>query len=317
MGRIDIMNKRIGQTGNNDGFTLGEIMFVLLIIGMITKMVILPFMINVKQNVYTQANEVELVKLHEATDQMKAANALSGYDTNEAFVDAFSKYMKVMQRCTWANLNDCFAAKINTGSKTVVPNTDLINGKDLGQMSNTSTTVGLVLVDGTSMLLAYKPDCVAVGPYDLKTDTTTCMSVVYDTNGKGGENTVGKDIQLLNASISPCDIRIGNGAGLCLAGGDSTYTADGTYMELDNSQQPNMWAGAIKQCTAQGMRLPSKEELSTIYQNRATISGLSLTIYYWSALEDSEWEAWGQYFGAAGWKNPTSKNYGAKARCVR
>ena len=64
------------------------------------------------------------------------------------------------------------------------------------------------------------------------------------------------------------------------------------------------------------MRMPSLSELNTIYQNRATITGLSGGAYYWSVTKYSSDVAWGQDFGHGGQHGGT-KDYVGNVRCVR
>ena len=58
------------------------------------------------------------------------------------------------------------------------------------------------------------------------------------------------------------------------------------------------WEAATKACAdlGDGWRLPTKEELNLIYQNKDEIGGFA-NDYYWSSTEYTSDSAWGQYFG--------------------
>ena len=198
-----------------------------------------------------------------------------------------------------------------------------MNGIDLGQVANTSALAGLVLIDGTTMLIAYDPTCnINASIYNTSEDKTSCMAILYDVNGKTPPNKMGADIQTLNASVSSCDIRLGS---ICVASGDTTPSAIDTCSDttwdsnLTNNTYcaDNYWAGAKKACSNQGMRLPSKDELSTIiYPSRATISGINLGAYYWSATEYNANLAFYKSF-STGDLYGYDKNAALNVRCVR
>tara|TARA_R110001599_G_scaffold161376_1_gene349943 strand:- start:59 stop:403 length:345 start_codon:yes stop_codon:yes gene_type:complete len=54
-----------------------------------------------------------------------------------------------------------------------------------------------------------------------------------------------------------------------------------------------------------GWRLPTKDELNMLYENKEEIGGFSPN-YYWSSTENDYDNAWGQYF------NDGVQNYGSK-----
>ena len=58
------------------------------------------------------------------------------------------------------------------------------------------------------------------------------------------------------------------------------------------------WVDAKRACAAlgKGWRLPTKEELNILYQNKDKIGGFAYD-YYWSSTEDGSGSAWVQNFG--------------------
>jgi len=302
---------------------LAEVVIVLGILGLVAELTLPPLITNVSQNILNTASAVFTTKLDEAMNQMAIADALTGYATNDAFIDEFSKYVKIAKRCTSANLNECFVSTFKTaGGQSLTTLSDFKTSSDLQTFNNSNPLIGLILLNGTSIIMAYNPNCTPdeTQKYNTSVPKTSCMSMVYDTNASKGPNTVGKDILTINATLSACDIRI---SGLCIAAGDTTRTpintcTDTTWdtnLTANTYCATNYWAGAKKSCSDQGMRLPSKTELNTIYTNKATISGINSAAYYWSATEYSSDSAWFQYF-ANGVQGLTKGN-GYNVRCVR
>lgn len=294
-------------------FTLAEVLITLGIIGIVAAMTIPTLMTNINQNVFNSAQDLAVKKMRAATDQMRTDDLIGAYDTNDHFVDQFQKYIKIVKRCDSSNLQECFSPTFKTDSNEDINVSDLTSGKKLGQGSNTSNTVGLMLINGTSMLLAYDPTCQSIAPSNNTIDTTACMAVAYDTNGFGKPNQIGKDIALLNATISSCDgKKIG---GMCVAASDTTYTPYGTFWN-GGAWDNNYWAGADKACTDLGMRLPDKTELNTIYINRATISGLSSTGSYWTSTPNGPSVMWSQNLNT-GFQCTAILSGPYHARCVK
>ena len=58
------------------------------------------------------------------------------------------------------------------------------------------------------------------------------------------------------------------------------------------------WDEAMKACAdlGDGWRLPTKEELNILYENKDKIGGFDSN-YYWSSTEGDNNGAWWQYFG--------------------
>ena len=303
---------------------MAEVLIALAIVGVVAALTIPPLITNVTQNTFNTASAVFTRKLEEAANQMSVAGDLTGYTTNEQFADAFTKYIKVAKRCTSANLNECFVSQFTTsGGQDIVVSSDLKTSSHLGTFNNSNPLIGFLLLNGTSVIMAYNPNCTPseADKYNTSQSHTTCMSMLYDTNASAGPNKMGKDITALNANITACDVRV---SGLCIAAGDTTSVSintcsDSTWdsnLSANSYCADNRWAGAKKSCSDQGMRLPSKAELNTIYTNRATISGLNLAAYYWSATEGNADTAWYQYF-PNGIQYNHYKSCALNVRCVR
>ena len=72
------------------------------------------------------------------------------------------------------------------------------------------------------------------------------------------------------------------------------------------------WEDAKKACAdlGDGWRLPTKDELNLLYENKEKIGGCA-NDYYWSSTEDDGSSAWVQYFfnGLQTTNRKTSANY--------
>ena len=77
------------------------------------------------------------------------------------------------------------------------------------------------------------------------------------------------------------------------------------------------WEEAVKACKnlGYGWRLPTKEELNILYENKDKIGGFANN-FYWSSTEYDLYIAWGQYFDY-GSQNLNYKTYNNYVRAVR
>lgn len=275
----------------SSGFTIAEVLIVIGIIGTVANLVLPPLITDVYKKAWEESLSLDLMKIREATNQMKTNGVLDGYSTSDFFVNEFSKYIKIESRCASALLSKCFPSSIKLTSGEEFDTTTLTTGVKLGKATYTSPTVGIGFINGTTAILAFDPNCAPIDPVNNTTDTTACLSMVYDMNGWGKPNQIGKDIALLNATISSCDgKKVG---GLCVAASDTTFApintcSGGTAADkaFDSSGDSaffcatNNWAGAKKACSAQGMRMPSLAELMSIYPNRGSIGGFDAKDYW-------------------------------------
>lgn len=297
---------------SKSAFTLAEVIITLGIIGIVAVITIPTLINNINQNVFSEAQDLAIKKIRASTDLMRNDDLLSGFATNDAFADAFQKYIKVAKRCDSSSLQNCFVTDFTNPSGQVIHTSDLSTGTDIGQAGNNSSLVGIDLLNGATMILAFNPNCQRIDPYNNKTDTTSCMAIVYDVNGFGKPNQIGKDIGLLNAAITACDgVKV---SGLCVAPTDTTYEPDCVFPYDDCT---DYWDGARMACSALGMRLPTKAELSTMYANKSKLSGMSGI--YWSSEEWAGDQLQMAYFedfssGTQAWTNK-GDNY--SARCVK
>lgn len=315
-------------------------MIVIGIIGIVAESTIPSLVSNVMTRVYVQSASSVLIKIEEATKQMNTASLLSGYATNEAFVDAFQKYVKTNKRCTSTELTKCFAPSFKTGMNETIDTSDLKTGTNFSLAGNSNPLVGLQFADGSSAIMAYKSDCNPPKWYDTRAgsysansiyapgSSTACLSMVYDTNGFKGPNKIGKDVYTFNATLSTCDgTKIG---AICVAPTDILFATYGSLNtcngSADLSYDPygstnpfcayNAWAGAKKYCQAQGKRLPTGDELKSMYQNYLTggnTVGFSV-VDYWASTDYAPDAA--DILHSTGKIYGSSKNSWRRVRCV-
>jgi type II secretory pathway pseudopilin PulG len=328
--------------GFSPAFTLAEILIAAGIIGIIAVILLAAIFNNIQQQQYTIAQELFMDKLVQATRQMRFRSGLSGYSTTEAFVAELGNFMKINKVCE-DDLSDCFATEISNaeGTRQIAVNT-LKTAQNFGRKDYDTNIIGLMFANGNTAIIAYDPACVMQEAYDDTTDTTACISMVYDINSLAQPNRASRDIYTLNATLPFCDgITVG---ALCVAGTDTTFApintcsgdsewdslytstsvADATGSTFTAQCANNRWAGAKKACAAMGMRMPSFEELTQIHgYNWANNSpALNMSGSYWASgwaagYTDAQ-NAWQRNLGAANSYTTTIKyNAAVKVRCVK
>ena len=97
------LNKEIGL--KTLGFTLAEVLITLSIIGVVASFTIPQLVKNMNDYAFSKSQEITFAKIKEATSEMKSNSDLDGYATNDAFADAFQKYMKINKRCAAEELS--------------------------------------------------------------------------------------------------------------------------------------------------------------------------------------------------------------------
>jgi hypothetical protein len=236
--------------------------------------------------------------------------------------------MKVLQVCP--DPSGCFAAAVtNSDGSETVETKDLKNSSDLNEGKWGTKALGIGLINGYTAILSYNPACSIDDITAPGSQTTSCLSLVYDINGKAKPNKIGKDVYTLNADIfNNCSgTRIGN---LCVSDSNVSFepinTCDGTS-PYDSSCTTsacgssrcanNYWAGAKKACDEQGMSLPTQSQLLSLKGTPATDLGMSG--YFWSSEQDDAKGAYNWYLpdGTAIFFNGAKDNSGNAARCVR
>ena len=348
--------KKLDLNKSETAFTLAEVLITLSVIGIVAALTIPSMIENHNNKAWKTAKDLWDKKLVEATRQMNIDGVMTGVaSSTEDYMNYFKKYVKVIKTCENDKLENCYATKfVQTGDKeTEVEVSSLTTASKLGQKEWNTNTMGFVIADGTTVVMAYNPNCNSVDPFSSEGQSgqVGCMSMLIDVNGKKGPNRVGDDIQLKNATISTCDMKFQD---KCIAASDiypitAINTCDGSSdLQYDDrgSTNPycggNYWAGAKKACGDE-MRLPTMQELADvatyIYKQednpigrledrsgitpdsyRATELNWSTTGWnYWSSEPYGSYYAYrrGFYSSYSYCYNPTVGYSSHRARCFR
>ena len=336
-------------------FTLAEVLITLAVIGIVAALTLPGLIQNHNEKAWSTAKDLWEKKLTETVRRMNIDGVMTGHESTEDFMNTFKNYMKVIKTCDKDDINKCYSPKIvQTGSDSEpieVETSDLKTAENLGNSEWGTNTMSFVIADGTTVIMAYNPNCAYADPVEDTGSQVSCLGFMVDVNGKKGPNRVGDDIALKGQiSLSNCDNAIGD---MCFSTDFQPTAIDTT---LDENKQydekyaygSNYWAGAKKACSDMGMSLPTREELAQLASNLYVDSSgnaveiaynesksnlkvkdeykdnplLSLGYYYWSSEEDGTNRAYGRYFdttytdGSDGdWDYKSSSRLG-RAICV-
>ncbi len=296
-------------------FTLAEVLITLSIIGVVAALTIPSMIENHNNKAWKTAKDLWDKKLVEATRQMNIDGVMTGVaNSTEDYMNYFKKYVKVIKTCENDKLENCYAPKfVQTGDEeTEVEVSSLTTASKLGQKEWGTNTMGFVIADGTTVVMAYNPNCSSVDPFseEGQSGQVGCMSMMIDVNGKKGPNRVGDDIQLKNATISNCDMKFQD---KCIAASDIYPTTaintceESPYHEYDERSDSentycatNHWAGAKKACADNDMHLSTPQELADVatYIYKQEDNPFGASDYRGSITLDSEraaelnWSTW-------------------------
>lgn len=340
-------------------FTLSETLIALVVIGIVAALTIPALIENHNQKALNTAREVFLRRFQEATKQMNTDGKMTGYSTTEDFVNTFKNYMKNIQICETGNFGKCFTREIKVPTEVemlTIETNELKTAENFKKEFNTNI-IGFVLSNGASMLMAYDPSCEYIDPYNSNADTTKCISMVYDVNGKKGPNEQSKDIFTLGGvQLSVTCKKYYEPLDMTLACEDTPYqainTCDGSdgikYDDMgsnNSSCNENRWAGAQKACSEIGMRVPTRNELNaiasyvynvenmtnqggnfTIDSNRMNELGMQIQQIYWSdqrvekgmGCSPVNESAYAGFFARTGYSNTCYWKLGSfNLRCIK
>ena len=252
-------------------FTLAEVLITLAVIGIVAALTLPGLIQNHNEKAWSTAKDLWEKKLTETVRRMNIDGVMTGHDTTEDFMNTFKNYMKVIKTCDNTDINKCYSAKIvQTGSDSEpidVETSELKTAENLGNSEWGTNTMSFVIADGTTVIMAYNPNCAYADPIEDTGSQVSCLGFMVDVNGKKGPNKVGDDIALKGQiSLSNCDNPIGD---MCFSTDFAPTAIDTT---LDENKQydekyaysSNYWAGAKKACSDMGMSLPTREQLAQL-----------------------------------------------------
>lgn len=190
--------KRVEKTLH--AFTLAELLITITIVGVIAAMTLPTLLKKIDRTRYTNTYKKVESTLLNGLRRMKADDSFQGLKSTEEFVEQFSKAAKVVSVCPANNLSDCFPNKFEVlGAEFKLE--DIKLSHNLGKnWADDTNVMGVVLLDGTSAILAYNTAC------DDNKDLGACAAFAFDMNGiKSTNRFLGNglsDIGTLNAQFS-------------------------------------------------------------------------------------------------------------------
>ena len=334
-------------TSQKAAFTLAEVLITLAVIGIVAALTLPGLIQNHNEKAWSTAKDLWEKKLTETVRRMNTDGVMTGHDSTEDFMDTFKQYMKVIKTCDNTDINKCYSPKVVTTGSNEEPmevETDSLTSASsmgLSDWQTNTNTMSFVVADGTTVIMAYQPECPYADPIEDTGSQVSCMGYMVDVNGKKGPNRVGKDIQLSSGvAFSTCDNPIGDmcwstefqaniAINTCSDGTEEDKAYDQTG-DTNSYCATNYWAGAKKACDQKNMSLPTSALLTQLAQalyvksdgTEANITEWSVNdlkvreqykdnppialgnYYYWSSEESSAYGASGRYFG-------TTNTYGS------
>ena len=265
-------------------FTLAEVLITLGIIGVVAALTIPTLVSNYKQRAWDTAANVFEKKLEESLKTMNTQQTLAGYSNTSDFVSELSKHFKITRVCKNDDLLTCFEDKVMWGAGDADPEeVDMANIKtasNFGQEDWDTDIIGVQFANGTTGLVAYNPEC-KQNPYSNQVTGTSCLALLYDTDGFKTPNTSGKDLRSINVSKlgRTCAFELG---GTCF-GAPFTPTpltkAECEQLKGDlginacYNYDNDYWAGAVKACGGVS-KMPTASQLAEIANYVYNTSGI-------------------------------------------
>ena len=262
---------------SRQAFTLAEVLITLAVIGIVAALTLPGLIQNHNEKAWSTAKDLWEKKLTETVRRMNIDGVMTGHDTTEDFMNTFKNYMKVIKTCDKDDINKCYSPKIVTTGKDDAPldieTETLTSASSMGlkEWQTNTNTMSFVVADGTTVIMAYQPECPYADPIEDTGSQVSCMAYMVDVNGKKGPNRVGKDIQLSSGvAFSTCDNPIGD---MCwstdfLANRAIDTCVGSEYEDMEEQHgsycSTNYWAGAKLSCQDKGMELPTRAQLAQL-----------------------------------------------------
>lgn len=331
-------------------FTLAEVLITLGIIGIVAAMTMPSVIANVTERINSNKQANIAYKVTQATDKMKALGLLNGsYASTDAFVDELQKHLKIAKRCDASHIADCWPTeKVITSDGEEFEVKNARTGKNLNIKGNTSNNVGIVLADGSSLILTYNqdsqgmdvgdkitatPKTLPVGfgksqDFAYTTNTTGAIDFVMDVNGKKGTNSETRDnkyhdIRSFKAARFSTGCAGVEVAGIgCVVNLGTSYdcltrgTEDFSKWDPNGGISSSCWGGARKACDDIGMSIPDEGTLYSIYKKRYEYPALPRSGYFWSSTEHSANAVVYSMSNGGGGTQTFTKKYQSSTLCV-
>ena len=107
------------------------------------------------------------------------------YASTDDFVDELSKYLKISTRCDASHIADCWPTKtVTTSDGETYDVSKAKTGKNLNLKDNKTDNVGLILADGSSLILTYNPNAGIIGDGDTVTPSFADLPIGFGRTKK-------------------------------------------------------------------------------------------------------------------------------------
>ena len=283
-------------------FTMAEILLSLTIIGVVAAITLPSLTGNINERTWNTQRKALYARFSQAIALMPALNGYgtlkeessSGADdavdtAAETFVtNGLSKVMKINNICDNEHLEDCgIPAKITPYSGDNINLSDIKTLLDYNSLFTSASSYNTLNTkaaafetqNGESILVYYNPNCTP-NKNEVQShfvQSKMCVNFVYDLNGSKGPNTMGKDIGFITALYPSDPIVVAPMPHIKVGGVGWTYQTQG---------------GA--RCTKQDpeYRMPSLDEMSSMFYNRLLTGSGDTNGYYWTSTATSSTNAW-------------------------
>ena len=333
-------------------FTLAEVLITLAIIGVVAAITIPTLVADYQRKSWDTASYVFQRKLEEALKQMNTQQVLAGYKSTADFVGALGKYFKINKVCQNDDIMSCFEDKVYWGAdEEEVDMTTIKNASNFGQDDWDTELIGVQFANGTTGLIAYNPEC-KENPYTNQFTGTSCLAILYDTDGFKKPNTQQKDLRSINVESldgKNCAFEIN---GTCYTAPfypESISKAECETLKKDlnikNCYYDNdFWAGGVKKCGGTS-KMPTMSQIAEIadyvYNTSgigakdnvdyltldygklselgfSTLQGYASSLYLWSGEEGDEYNAYRRNFASdnTGWYASRRDNNNHMMVCI-
>ena len=196
------------QKSRNDrlGFTIAELLITLGIIGVVAVLLLPRAFDYIEEQQFDAARKVILKNVGEAVRLVSLNSDIRSANDAEDFVENYlRKELKILKTCKNEKLRECGIEtnenKIFTLNEARVTMPRVIN--DLAPNISKGTYIdpseksyGFVMVNGYSVNLFYNNNCTGndVNASTMYFQDRMCINAIYDINGLGAPNQMGKDI---------------------------------------------------------------------------------------------------------------------------
>ncbi|MCD7878345.1 MAG: prepilin-type N-terminal cleavage/methylation domain-containing protein [Candidatus Gastranaerophilales bacterium] len=316
-------------------FTLSEVLIALVIIGVVA-VITVPAVVNNVQSFVKEKRVANIrQKVSKGTDAMLASVGLTGYGSTRNFVNEFQKHFRIAKICENSDISDCWPTESvilnDEGKEWDISKTKTAKTLKMptGETVNWDDTVGIVTLDGTSMIITYNTLCdiSATDGMNWSEDSSSsnkCIAAIFDWNGKKKPNKYTDDVLSINAGGlgSECSVELG---GACFGSAfkptaisDCSATNRSALRIIYPCYYSNdYWAGAVEACGGVA-NMPTTSELQSLSSElwsggkydseKAASIGLPTSAGFnvWASSEGSTGYAYLVYFSTLGSTRPAS-----------